>query len=63
MFTIDNMSRVPVYEQIVEQTERLLLSGQMKPGDAMPLSADSRQNWGSTPTPSRKLTPNSNIAA
>lgn len=36
MFTIDNMSRVPVYEQIVEQTERLLLSGQMKPGDAMP---------------------------
>ncbi len=36
MFTIDNMSRIPVYEQIVEQTERLLLSGQMKPGDAMP---------------------------
>lgn len=36
MFTIDNMSRVPVYEQIVEQAERLLLSGQMKPGDAMP---------------------------
>lgn len=36
MFTIDNMSRVPVYEQIVEQTERLLLSGQLKPGDAMP---------------------------
>ncbi len=36
MFTIDNMSRVPVYEQIVEQTERLLHSGQMKPGDAMP---------------------------
>ena len=36
MFTIDNMSRIPVYEQIVEQAERLLLSGQMKPGDAMP---------------------------
>lgn len=36
MFTIDNMSRVPVYEQIVEQAERLLLSGQLKPGDAMP---------------------------
>ena len=36
MFTIDNMSRTPVYEQIVEQAERLLLSGQMKPGDAMP---------------------------
>ncbi len=36
MFTIDNMSRIPVYEQIVEQTERLLLSGEMKPGDPMP---------------------------
>ena len=31
MFTIDNMSRIPVYEQIVEQTERMLLSGEMKP--------------------------------
>ena len=36
MFTIDNMSRIPVYEQIVEQTERMLLSGEMKPGDPMP---------------------------
>lgn len=36
MFTIDNMSRIPVYEQIVEQTERMLLSGGMKPGDPMP---------------------------
>ena len=36
MFNIDNMSRIPVYEQIVEQTERMLLSGEMKPGDPMP---------------------------
>ena len=36
MFTIYNMSRIPVYEQIVEQTERMLLSGEMKPGDPMP---------------------------
>ncbi len=36
MFTIDNMSRVPVYEQIIRQIEGLILSGQLKPGDALP---------------------------
>lgn len=36
MFTIDNMSRIPVYEQIVQQAEVLLLSGKLKAGDAMP---------------------------
>ena len=36
MVTIEKMSRIPVYEQIVEQTERMLLSGEMKPGDPMP---------------------------
>lgn len=36
MFTIDNMSRIPVYEQIVQQTEVLLLSGKLKAGDPMP---------------------------
>lgn len=36
MFQIDAMSRVPVYEQIVEQTERFLLSGVLAPGTKMP---------------------------
>lgn len=36
MFTIDNMSRKPVYEQIIAQTEKFLLTGILKPGDAMP---------------------------
>ena len=36
MFVIDNMSRIPVYEQIVQQTEELLLAGVLQPGDAMP---------------------------
>ena len=36
MFTIDNMSRIPVYEQIVREAERQILSGEMRPGDAMP---------------------------
>lgn len=36
MFTIDSMSRQPVYEQIVQQMERFVLSGLMKPGDQLP---------------------------
>lgn len=36
MYTIDNMSRVPVYEQIIRQVEGQILSGALQPGDAMP---------------------------
>ena len=36
MFQIDALSRVPVYEQLVEQMEKLVLSGLMKAGDPMP---------------------------
>ncbi len=36
MFRIEPLSRKPVYEQIVEQTETLVLTGAMKPGDQMP---------------------------
>lgn len=36
MFTIDNMSSVPVYEQLVRQIEGKVLAGEMKPGDPMP---------------------------
>lgn len=35
MFQIDIMSKVPVYEQIILQTERFILMGIMKPGDKM----------------------------
>ncbi len=36
MYTIDVMSRVPVYEQVVEQTERFILTGILKAGDRIP---------------------------
>lgn len=44
MFQIDVMSRVPVYEQIINKTKRLVLSGVLASGDQLPtvrqLSAD-----------------------
>ena len=36
MYHVDAMSRVPVYEQIVEQTEKFILAGILKPGDKIP---------------------------
>lgn len=36
MFQIDIMSRKPVYEQLVEQIERLVLTGLMTAGDKLP---------------------------
>ena len=36
MFTVDMMSRIPVYEQIIEQMERLLLCNILGPGDQVP---------------------------
>lgn len=36
MFQIDLMSREPVYEQLVNQTEKFILLGILKPGDKMP---------------------------
>ncbi len=36
MYIIDSFSRKPVYEQIVEQTEKLILIGSLKPDDQMP---------------------------
>ena len=36
MFQVDIMSRVPVYEQIVEQLEQFVLTGVMKEGDKLP---------------------------
>lgn len=48
MFKIDNMSQKPVYEQLIEQTERYILMGIMSAGDAMPsvrkLSLDASVN-------------------
>lgn len=36
MFQIDIMSRVPVYEQIITQTERFVLTGLMPAGEQLP---------------------------
>lgn len=36
MFQVDAMSRIPVYEQIVEQMERFVLAGIINPNDKLP---------------------------
>ncbi len=36
MFQIDALSRTPVYEQLIEQLERFILSGAMHAGDQLP---------------------------
>lgn len=36
MFQIDMMSRTPVYEQLINQTEKFILLGVLKPGDKLP---------------------------
>ena len=36
MFRIDGMSRTPVYEQIIEQVEKLVSLGILKAGDQLP---------------------------
>jgi GntR family transcriptional regulator len=36
MFQIDVMSRTPVYEQLIEQMEKFILTGILKAGDKVP---------------------------
>lgn len=36
MYQIDNQSREPIYEQIIEQIENYVLKGVLKPGDQIP---------------------------
>ncbi len=36
MFQIDIMSRIPVYEQLIRQTEKFILLGVLKEGDKLP---------------------------
>ena len=36
MFQIDLLSRTPIYEQIVEQMERFILTGVISPGEQVP---------------------------
>ncbi|MBN1777619.1 MAG: GntR family transcriptional regulator [Clostridiales bacterium] len=36
MFQIDRMGRKPIYEQVIEQTELMIVSGVLKPGDQLP---------------------------
>ena len=36
MFQIDRLGRKPIYEQIIEQTELMIASGVLKPGDQLP---------------------------
>ena len=36
MFSIDNQSRTPVYEQIIKQIERFILAGHLLPDEQLP---------------------------
>jgi GntR family transcriptional regulator len=36
MFQIDRFGRTPIYEQIIDQTQRLILTGVLKAGDQLP---------------------------
>jgi len=36
MFQIDRFGRTPIYEQIIDQTQRLIASGILKEGDQLP---------------------------
>lgn len=36
MFSVDALSRTPVYEQLIEQIERYVLTGVLKPGEQLP---------------------------
>ena len=36
MFRIDNFSRTPIYEQLIEQFERFILTGALTPGAQIP---------------------------
>jgi GntR family transcriptional regulator len=36
MFQIDRLGRKPIYEQIIEQTELMIATGVLKPGDQLP---------------------------
>lgn len=36
MFQIDRFGRTPIYEQIIDQTQRLILSGALNAGDQLP---------------------------
>lgn len=36
MFRIDNFSRTPIYEQLIEQFEKFILTGALKPGAQIP---------------------------
>lgn len=36
MFQIDRMGRKPIYEQIIEQTELMIATGVLQPGDQLP---------------------------
>ena len=36
MFRIDNMSRTPIYEQLVDQFEKFILTGALLPGSQIP---------------------------
>ncbi|MBQ3100864.1 MAG: GntR family transcriptional regulator [Clostridia bacterium] len=36
MFRIDNMSRTPIYEQLIDQFEKFILTGALLPGSQIP---------------------------
>ncbi|MDD3240988.1 MAG: GntR family transcriptional regulator [Lachnospira sp.] len=54
MFTIDVMSRIPVYEQIIKQVEDQILTGLLKEGDKMPSVRSTSVSLGVNPNTIQK---------
>lgn len=54
MFTIDVMSRIPVYEQLIKQVEDNILIELLKPGDKMPSVRSLSVNLGVNPNTIQK---------
>ena len=54
MFQIDRFGRVPIYEQIIDQTQRLIASGLLKEGDQLPSVRALSQELSVNPTTLQK---------
>jgi len=55
MFVIDVMSRVHVYEQMINQVAAQILTGLLNGGDEMPSVISLAVSWSITLTQSRRL--------
>ncbi|MFQ9800741.1 MAG: GntR family transcriptional regulator [Clostridia bacterium] len=63
MFAIDSQSRCPVYEQLVAQFEKFILTGILSPGDQIPSVRSLSMDLSVNPNTIQRHTRNWTIAA